>query len=70
MFKNEEGLNNPYGLWENESFDNPYALYELMKKNAIKGRAKGEGDHLTPCIVHTPLCICFCNLISSSIVLQ
>jgi hypothetical protein len=40
--------------------------------NAIKGNARGEGDHLTVNIVHMPLCmwICLCNVISNSIMLQ
>ena len=39
----------------------------------MKGEARSEDDHLTPSIVHMPLCICifFCNMILiSSIVLQ
>ena len=35
-------------------------------------KTKGNGDHLIPNIVHMSLCmcICLCNLISSSIVLH
>ena len=45
------------------SWDIPYALYKPKKKNAIKGKARGEGDHLTLSIVY--MCMGLCNMISS-----
>jgi hypothetical protein len=32
-------------------------LYELRRRSAIKGKARGEGDHLTPKIIHR-ICVC------------
>ena len=54
------------------SWDIPCANFWTKKENIIKSKARGGGDHLTPSIIHLPLCICrcLCNLISCSIVLQ
>lgn len=38
---------------KNESWYNPYALYEPMKKFAIKVITKCEGDYVIPNIVYT-----------------
>ena len=57
------------GKWELRCF---ICIVRIKGKNAIKGKARGESDHLTPSIVHISLCMCMClcNLISSFIVLQ
>ena len=59
-------------MWEVGVRDIPYALYASRRGNAIKDKAKGAGDHLTPNIVHMPLCMCVCcyNLIFSSTVIR
>jgi hypothetical protein len=42
------------------------------EENGNKGQGKGGRGHLTPSIVHLPLCmcICLCNFISISIVIH
>ena len=51
-----------YGLWDD---GNSYIPYLLYGRRATKGKASGEGDHLTPNIVHVFLYVhgsWLCNL--------
>ena len=61
-----------YKVCGSGSWDIPYALYEPMRKNSIKGKDRDGDDYLTPSIVHISLCMCMClcHLLFSSIVLQ
>lgn len=50
----------------------PNGLYEPRRERAIKAKERIANEHLTPSVVHMPLClcICLCNVIFISIVLQ
>ena len=62
---------NPYGLWENESWDSHiHFMNQRRKMQYEQGKEWGWPSHSKHYSYALYMCICLCNMISSFIILQ